>query len=106
MIDYLKIDNEVFPLRFSYKVITKHMAKLGLKKFVELERFVNEMPADSMVNFLHDAITAGCAKLDQKPPKVDWLEDNLDFAHVSEALEIFGKQMSGEKKGEELGNGK
>ena len=106
MIDYLKIENEVYPIRFSYKVITKHMAKLGLKKFVDLERFVNEMPADSMVNFLHDAITAGCAKLDQKPPKVDWLEENLDFAHVSEALEIFGKQMGGGKQGQDVGNEK
>ena len=106
MIDYLKIDNEVYPLRFSYQVITKHMAKLGLKRFVEIEKFMTEMPTSQMLNFIGDAIEAGCKKLDQKAPDAKWLEENLDFSHITEAIEIFSKQLSGNKKGEtEKGNG-
>lgn len=105
MIDYLKIDNEVYPLRFSYQVITKHMAKLGLKRFVEIEKFMTEMPTSQMLAFIGDAIDAGCKKLDQKAPDAKWLEENLDFSHITEAIEIFSKQLSGNKKeGAEQGN--
>lgn len=104
MIKYVEIADQNFPIRFSYQVITKQMGKLGLKKFVEIEKLLTEIPAEQMPKFIHEAICAGCKKTNDKAPDLNWIEENLEFTDITKVLEVLGEQLGGGNEGESTGN--